>query len=110
MTRTDITTGAGDGASSPDGRYARDMAAERRIMREAVRTDTVGAHIGLGVTVALLGACALASGPRWALVLGGALAAWFVLALGVVCVRGGRGWEIARRAYVATFGWGDYVS
>lgn len=45
-----------------------------------------------------------------ALIVSGCFAAWFVLALAVVHLRGGRGWIAVGRAYVATFGWGDYIT
>ncbi|GGJ71896.1 hypothetical protein GCM10012282_80960 [Streptomyces lacrimifluminis] len=45
-----------------------------------------------------------------ALIVAGCFTAWFVLALIVVHIRGGRGGEALGRAYVATFWWGDYIS
>jgi hypothetical protein len=75
-----------------------------------VRTDVRDGHIGLAVTIVALVVVAIASGPRWVLIVAGAVAAWFVLALIVVHARGGRGSEGVARVYVATFGWGDYIS
>jgi hypothetical protein len=75
-----------------------------------VRTDIRDGRIGLAVTIAALVVIAIASGPRWVLIVAGCFAAWFVLALIVVHVRGGRGSKAVARAYVATFWWGDYIS
>jgi hypothetical protein len=44
------------------------------------------------------------------LIVAGCFTAWFILALTIIRVRGGRGGEAVRRAYVATFGWGDHVT
>ncbi|MFE9782148.1 hypothetical protein ACFYPA_28795 [Streptomyces sp. NPDC005775] len=73
-------------------------------------TDIGGGHIGLVVTVMALVVIASFSGPRWTLVVAGCFTAWFILALTIICIRGGRGGEAIRRAYAATFGWGDYVT
>ncbi|MFF9218868.1 hypothetical protein [Streptomyces viridosporus] len=72
--------------------------------------DISGGHIGLVVTAIALGVVAHFSGIRWALIVAGCCTAWFLLALAVIHVRGGRGGQALRRAYVATFGWGDYVN
>ncbi|MGW4981430.1 hypothetical protein [Streptomyces mirabilis] len=73
-------------------------------------TDVVGGHIGLVVTIIALVAIASSSGLRWTLIVAACFTAWFVLALTVIHIGGGRGGEAVRRAYVATFGWGDYVT
>ena len=73
-------------------------------------TDIRGGHIGLVVTIIALVVIASFSGPRWTLIVAGCFTAWFILALTAIRVRGGRGGEAVRRAYVATFGWGDYVT
>lgn len=73
-------------------------------------TDIRGGHIGLTVTIIALIVVSSFSGAPWALVIAGGFTAWFILALTVIHVRGGRGREAVRRAYVATFGWGDYVT
>ncbi|MGE6737786.1 hypothetical protein [Streptomyces sp. NPDC059900] len=52
----------------------------------------------------------VAAGPRMALIVAGCFTAWFLLAVIVVYIRGGRGGEALGRAYVATFWWGDYIS
>ncbi|MFD9320068.1 hypothetical protein ACFWDQ_20725 [Streptomyces sp. NPDC060053] len=73
-------------------------------------TDIRGGHIGLVVTIIALVVIASFSGPRWTLIVAACFTAWFILALTVIRIRGGRGGEALRRAYVATFGWGDYVT
>ncbi|MEU6446013.1 hypothetical protein [Streptomyces sp. NPDC046979] len=72
--------------------------------------DASGADIGLAVTIIALIVIASFSGPRWTLITVGCFAAWFIVALTVVLIRGGSGRRAVRRAYVATFGWGDYVT
>lgn len=73
-------------------------------------TDVGGSHIGLVVTIIVLVVIAGLSGPRCTLAIAACFTSWFVLVLTVVHIRGGRGGEAVRRAYVATFGWGDYVT
>ncbi|MFM9554390.1 MULTISPECIES: hypothetical protein [Streptomyces] len=72
--------------------------------------DIRGGHIGLVVTIIALVVIASFSGARWALIVVGCFMAWFILALTIVRIRGGRGGEAVRRAYVATFGWGDHIT
>ncbi|MER7742558.1 hypothetical protein ABTX34_30325 [Streptomyces sp. NPDC096538] len=85
------------------------MQAERHSMREALRSDLPAAHMGLGVTVIVLIVVASFSGPRWTLIVAGAFTAWFLLALAVIHISSGRGWDAVRRAYIATFGWGNWI-
>ncbi|MCX4845061.1 hypothetical protein [Streptomyces sp. NBC_00893] len=73
-------------------------------------TDIGGGHIGLVATIIALAVIAGLSGPSWTLIVAGGFTAWFILALTIIRIRGGRGSEAVRRAYVATFGWGDYVT
>ncbi|MFH8760589.1 hypothetical protein [Streptomyces atroolivaceus] len=73
-------------------------------------TDIGGGHIGLAVTIITLIVVASLSGAHWTLNVAGGFTAWFILAITVIHIRGGRGREAVRRAYVATFGWGDYVT
>ncbi|MEU5324211.1 hypothetical protein AB0G67_46990 [Streptomyces sp. NPDC021056] len=73
-------------------------------------TDISDGHIGLAMTLIALIVLAIASGPRWTLIVAGCFTAWFLLALIVIHIRGGRGGEALGRAYVATFWWGDYIN
>ncbi len=97
----------GDG-SSPSS-YSRDIKNVRRSVREALRTDLPAAHAGLGVTVVALIVVASFSGLGWALIVSASFTAWFVLALAVIHRGGGRGGDAVRRAYIATFGWGNWI-
>ncbi|MFF4658931.1 hypothetical protein [Streptomyces sp. NPDC001381] len=85
------------------------MQEERHPVREALRSDLPAAHMGLGVTVIALIVIASFSGARWTLIVAGAFAAWFLLALAVIHIGSGRGWDAVRRAYIATFGWGNWI-
>ncbi len=89
--------------------YNRDIQQERHALREALRSDLPDAHMGLGVTVMVLIVVATFSGMRWTLIIAGALSAWFLLALAVIHIGSGRGRDAARRAYLATFGWGNWI-
>ncbi|MEU4264350.1 hypothetical protein ACYCCF_26565 [Streptomyces argenteolus] len=95
------------------GRHTRDIRNDRQAVRHLLRADTGGAHLGLALTIGVLLVAAGFSGPRWVLIVfivSVVCAAWFVLALAVVHVRGARGENAVRRAYIATFGWGGYVT
>lgn len=99
----------------PDGeaareRYPRDLRRDRQAVRQLLRADVGGAHLGLALTVGALLVAAGFSGPRWVLIVSGVCTAWFALALAVVHIRGARGRNAVRRAYIATFGWGEYVT
>ncbi|MFI5868046.1 hypothetical protein [Streptomyces sp. NPDC051546] len=96
----------GDGTAS---QYTRDMQAERHSVREALRSDLPAAHMGLGATVIVLIVVASFSSPQWTLIVAGAFTAWFLLALAVIHIGSGRGWDAVRRAYIATFGWGNWI-
>ncbi|MER7959511.1 hypothetical protein [Streptomyces sp. NPDC096030] len=98
-----------NGEGSAASRYTRDMQEERHSVREALRSDLPAAHMGLGVTVIVLILIASFSGPRWTVIVAGAFTAWFALALAVIHMGSGRGWDAIRRAYIATFGWGNWI-
>jgi hypothetical protein len=95
--------------SAARARYNRDIQQARRTLREALRSDLPAAHMGLGVTVIALIVVASVSGPRWTLIIAGVLLAWFLLALAVIHIGSGRGRDAVRRAYIATFGWGNWI-
>ena len=89
--------------------YERVLAEDRRVRREMLRTRIGGAHFGLVVTVFTVALFAAFGGARLALIVGGAVVAWFALVLMVVVLRGHRRWTAARRAYLLTFGWGSWM-
>ncbi|MFJ6484427.1 MULTISPECIES: hypothetical protein [unclassified Streptomyces] len=66
-----------DGGGSAPSSYRRDIKEASRSLREALRTDLPAAHAGLGVTVV-------------ALIVAASSTAWFVLALAVIRLGGGR--------------------
>ncbi|MFJ6466926.1 hypothetical protein ACIQM0_38970 [Streptomyces sp. NPDC091387] len=86
--------------------YERVLAEDRRVVREVLRSSRGGAHGGLVVTAVALGVVGALAGPKWPLIIGVAIAVWFALALGVVR---GRGWKATERAYIATFGWAQWL-
>ncbi|MFD3700039.1 hypothetical protein ACFWUZ_28610 [Streptomyces sp. NPDC058646] len=98
-----------ENGNSLASRYSPDMQAERHSVREALRSDLPAAHMGLGLTVIVLIVIATTSSPRWPLIIAGILTAWFLLALAVIHIGSGRGWDAMRRAYTATFGWGNWI-
>ncbi|MFE4540297.1 hypothetical protein ACFRKB_35400 [Streptomyces scopuliridis] len=101
--------GKQDGEGRELNAYERVLAEDRRVMREMLRTSTGGAHLGLVVAVVTVALFAAFGGARWALIVGGAVVAWFALVLMVVVLRGRRRWTAARRAYLLTFGWGSWM-
>ncbi|MEU6760354.1 hypothetical protein [Streptomyces sp. NPDC046685] len=94
---------------SASPRYDREIREERQSVRGALRTDLPAAHLGLAVTIIALLVVAGFSGIRWPLIISAAFAAWFLLAMAVIHIGSGRGWDAVRRAYVATFGWGNWI-
>ncbi|WP_234351459.1 hypothetical protein [Streptomyces sp. XY413] len=96
-------------AEAPPNAYERVLAEDRRVIREALRTSRGGAHVGLVLTALVLGAVGYFEGPKWPLIIGGVFAVWFALALAVVRSGGGRGWKAIERAYIATFGWAEWL-
>lgn len=89
--------------------YERVLAEDRRVIREALRSSRGAAHFGLVLTALVLGAVGYFEGPKWPLIIGGVFAVWFALAFVVVRARGGRGWKAIERAYIATFGWAEWL-
>ncbi|GAA2935571.1 hypothetical protein [Kitasatospora cinereorecta] len=98
----------GSAEAAPNA-HERVLAEDRRVVREALRSSRGGAHGGLVVTAVALGVVGALAGPKWPLIIGGAIAVWFALALEVVRRRGGRGWKATERAYIATFGWAQWL-
>ncbi|WP_239144337.1 hypothetical protein [Streptomyces sp. SID14515] len=103
------SSGRENGEGSASSRYTQDIQQERHALREALRSDLCAAHMGLSVTVIALIVVAGFSGPRWTLIIAGVCTAWFILALTVIHIGSGRGWDAVRRAYIATFGWGNWI-
>ncbi|WP_234327839.1 hypothetical protein [Streptomyces sp. NRRL F-2664] len=98
-----------NGESAARPRDTLDIHEERHPVREALRSDLPAAHLGLSVTILALIVVAGFSGPRWTLIVAGVVTAWFLLALTVIHIGSGRGWDAVRRSYIATFGWGNWI-
>ncbi|MCM9080064.1 hypothetical protein OG304_19005 [Streptomyces sp. NBC_00160] len=97
------------GDDSASANYKRDVQEDRGSVREALRTDLPAAHMGLGVTIVGLIVVTSFAGLRWALIVAAAFTVWFVLGLAVIHLGSDRGWDAVRRAYIATFGWGNWI-
>lgn len=89
--------------------YERVLAEDRRVFRAVLRSSRGGAHCGVVVTALVLGTVGALDGPKWPLIVGGVLAVWFALVLAVVRRRGARRWKAIERAYIATFGWAQWL-
>ncbi|MFJ2566607.1 hypothetical protein ACIO02_27365 [Streptomyces sp. NPDC087568] len=96
-------------AEAAPNAYERVLAEDRRVIRETLRSSRGGAHFGLAVTVLALDAVGYLKGPKWPLIVGGMFVVWFALALAAVRRRGGRSWKASERAYIATFGWAQWL-
>ncbi|MFJ8134332.1 hypothetical protein [Streptomyces hydrogenans] len=90
-------------------RYASDMRAERKALREVFRADLPAAHFGLGIAVVASVVVGLFAGPIVGALVAGSFAALFLVALVVMLLRGIRGLDAGRRAYLFTFGWANWV-
>ncbi|MFI8421133.1 hypothetical protein [Streptomyces sp. NPDC085479] len=90
-------------------RYVSDMRASRRALREMVRADLPTAHFGLGIVIVASVVVGLFAGPIVGALMAGSFAALFLVALVVMFLRGMRGLDAGRRAYLFTFGWANWV-
>ncbi|MFC4508387.1 MULTISPECIES: hypothetical protein [Streptomyces] len=89
-------------------RYDSDMRAMRQGLRELFRADPSDAHLGLGIVVFASVLVGLLTQPVAGALVFGTFAALFLVALLVMFLRGVRGLEAGRRAYLFTFGWGQW--
>lgn len=96
-------------ADEPSDLYKKDMEIERRNLRAVLKTDAVGAHVGLAVTVISVTIVAFFAGLAWGGIVATPFALWFIGATIVSYASHGLNVDIFRRAYIATFGWGDYI-
>ncbi|WP_244373943.1 hypothetical protein [Streptomyces griseorubiginosus] len=81
----------------------------RKVLREVIRADLRTAHFGLGIVIVASVIMAFLVGPAAGALLAGAFGALFLGALGVMFIRGIRGPDARRRAYLFTFGWANWV-
>ncbi|MBY8818742.1 hypothetical protein CP977_26770 [Streptomyces cinereoruber] len=98
-----------DGPGRELNAYERVLAEDRRVVREMFRVSIGGAHAGLAITVFIVVLFAIIGGTVWALIVGGAVAFWFAVALIAVVGAGRRGWAAVKRAYLLTFGWAGWL-
>ncbi|MFE5593075.1 hypothetical protein [Streptomyces sp. NPDC056549] len=98
-----------DGPRRELNTYEKVLAEDRRVVREMFRVSVGGAHAGLVIMLFIVVLFAAVGGTLWALIVGGAVAFWFAVAL-VAAVGGGRrGWAAVKRAYLLTFGWAGWL-
>ncbi|MER5207584.1 hypothetical protein [Streptomyces sp. NPDC002825] len=90
-------------------RYDSDMQSVRKTLREVVRADLPAAHFGLGVVIVASVIVGLLVEPAAGALVVGTFAALFFVALVVMFIRGIRGLDAGRRAYLFTFGWANWV-
>ena len=90
-------------------RYAADMRAERKALRAVIRADLPAAHLGLGIVIVASAVVGLFAGPIAGALVAGSFAALFLVALAVMLLRGIRGLDAGRRAYLLTLGWANWV-
>ncbi|WP_416985577.1 hypothetical protein [Streptomyces sp. T028] len=90
-------------------RYEHDMRATRGAIRELFRAEPSDAHLGLGIVLFVSVLVGVLAAPTTGALVSGPFAALFLLTLVVMWLRGIRGWEAARRAYLFTFGWAQWI-
>ncbi|MFB7496669.1 hypothetical protein ACFC09_18615 [Streptomyces sp. NPDC056161] len=90
-------------------RYASDMKATREASRNAVRADLPAAHFGSALVVVTSALVGYFVAPAAGALVAGAFAALFMVARAVMFLRGVRGVEASRRAYLFTFGWANWL-
>ncbi|MET9876778.1 hypothetical protein ABZZ36_19430 [Actinacidiphila glaucinigra] len=98
-----------DGPGRELNAYERILAEDRRVVREVLRVSIGGAHAGLAITVTIVALSAVVGGAAWALIIGGAFAFWFTVALLAVAGGGRHGRAAVTRAYLLTFGWASWL-
>ncbi|MEU5825468.1 MULTISPECIES: hypothetical protein [Streptomyces] len=90
-------------------RYRSDTRAARKALREVVRADLPAAHLGLGFVVVASVVAGLFEGAVVGSLVAGFFGAVFLAVLAVVLLRGIRGVDAGRRAYLSTFGWANWL-
>ncbi|MGW1779431.1 hypothetical protein ACWCQQ_09855 [Streptomyces sp. NPDC002143] len=89
-------------------RYDADLRAQRGSLRDLFRADLPDAHIGLGIVVLVGVLVGLFASPVAGALVFGPFTALFLATLLVMRLQGVRGQEAGRRAYLFTFGWGQW--
>nr|WP_240512691.1 hypothetical protein [Streptomyces griseoruber] len=91
-------------------RYKADMRASRGAVRNLFRVEMPVAHMGLAITIIASVLVGVAWSPRTGVIIAGAFAALFVVALAVALLAGSRGRDAVCAAYKFTFGWADWIT
>ncbi len=91
-------------------RYNADTRASHAAICEVFRVELPIAHVGLMLVVVASVFVGVVWSPRTGVIIAGAFAALFVVALAVALLAGGRGWGAARAAYKFTFGWANWIT
>ncbi|MFJ1544898.1 hypothetical protein [Streptomyces sp. NPDC088246] len=79
-------------------------------MRNLFRVELPTAHVGLVIVITASVFVGVVWSPRTGLIIAGAFAALFVVALGVALLAGSRGRSAVGAAYKFTFGWADWIT
>ncbi|WP_318216597.1 hypothetical protein [Streptomyces sp. SCL15-6] len=90
-------------------RYTSELRASRKALREAIRADLPVGHVGLAIVVVASALLGLFAQPAAGALVAGVFAALFLAALAVMLLRGIRGLDAARRAYLFSFGWANWI-
>ncbi|MEU3462032.1 hypothetical protein ABZ721_19095 [Streptomyces sp. NPDC006733] len=90
-------------------RYNADLKGDRQAIREVIRADLPAAHFGLGAVLVASVLVGCLAGPVAGALVTGAFATLFALTLAVMFLRGIRGTDALRRAYLFSFGWGGWL-
>lgn len=88
--------------------YRDGVSNDRARVRGALRTDRPAADVGLALFIAAAVVLTFLWGAKYALILTIAFGIWFLAALAVIRIGGGKGKDALKRAYIATFGWGNW--
>ncbi|MFF2515827.1 hypothetical protein [Streptomyces sp. NPDC058086] len=91
-------------------RYNADMQASRGAMRNLFRVELPIAHMGLAITIIASVFVGVVWSPRTGVIIAGAFASLFVVALAVALLAGSRGRDAVRAAYKFTFGWAEWIT
>ncbi|MFJ7630838.1 hypothetical protein ACIQZN_30595 [Streptomyces sp. NPDC097595] len=89
-------------------RYRSDMRVSRKAVREVARADLPAAHFGLGITLVVSVVTGLFRGAIIGGFVVGFFGAVFLASTAVMFLRGIRGLDAGRRAYLSTFGWANW--
>ncbi|MFI0901251.1 hypothetical protein [Streptomyces sp. NPDC020983] len=90
-------------------RYTADRRAAQQAVREALRADLPAAHLGLAVVAVASTVVGVVVNALAGAAVAAAFAALFLATLAVMRLRGVRGLDAARRSYLFTFGWANWI-